>query len=69
MGQSIIPNENTGNRPVDWADDDLFAEPKPIVLTGKAADEFAEMILSPPPKPSPALIRAFERHRKSVISE
>ena len=70
MGQSIIPAENCEHRPVDWADDDsLFAEPKPVVLTGKAAAEFADMVLSPPPKPAPALVRAFERHRKTVISE
>ena len=70
MGQSIIPTENCEKRPVDWAEDDgLFMEPKPIVLTGQEAIDFAEMVLSRPPKMSPALRRAAERHRKMVISE
>ena len=69
MGQSIIPTENTDKRPADWDDDDLLMEPKPIVLTGKEANDFVDMVLSRTPKRCAALARAFARHRRTVISE
>jgi hypothetical protein len=70
MGESIIPTENSEKRPVDWADDDdMSIEFKPIVLTGQDAIDFADMLLSQPPAPSPALKRALERRHKMVITE
>ena len=35
----------------------VIIEPKPIVLSGEAADEMVNMVLSPAPKMSPALQR------------
>ncbi len=70
MGNSITPTENREQRTVDWTDDDdLLAEPKPIVLTGQEANDFAEMVLTRKPRRSEALAKAFERYRKTVISE
>ena len=70
MGQSIIPTENCEKRPAEWADDDgLFVEPKPIVLTGQEAIDFADMVLTRKPRRSEVLAKAFERYRKTVISE
>jgi hypothetical protein len=49
--------------------DDLI-EAKPIILSGQDAIDFAEMVLAnDPPEPTPALKRAFELHRKLIVSE
>ncbi len=76
MGHSVIPEPNSPQRccrkkakDCRAADDEAFMEAKPIVLTGQAAVDFAEMVLSPAPEMAPALRRAAERHRKMVISE
>ena len=70
MGQSIIPETNTApNCCQKQVTRVVIVEPKPIVLSGKAADEMVDMVLSPAPKMSPALQRAAELYRKTVISE
>lgn len=53
----------------DEDDDATFMESKPVVLTGQAAADFADIVLSPAPEISPALRRAAERYRQTVISE
>ena len=70
MGQSVIPEANTAPRRCrKQTDSVVIVEPKPIVLSGKAADEFVDMVFAPAPEMSPALRRAAERHRRTVISE
>lgn len=68
MGQSIIPAENCEKRPVDRTDDEegFMA---PIVLNGQEAIDFADMVLTRKPKRSEAVAKAFERYRKTVVSE
>ena len=69
MGQSVIPESNTAPHRCRNSDSVVIVEPKPVILSGKAADEFVDMVLSPAPEMSPALRRAAERHRRTVISE
>jgi hypothetical protein len=69
MGQSVIPAENSEKRTAEWTDEEAAMGQKPIVLSGKAAVAFADMVLSPPPPPSPAMERAAALHRKMVVSE
>ena len=50
-------------------DSEQVIGPASITLTGQAAIDFAEMVLSPAPEPTPVLLRAAELHKKTVISE
>ena len=70
MGQSIIPAEHC-ERPTIRREDneDTVNEPEGIVLEGQEADDFADMVLSRPPKRSEALTRAFDRRRRMIVSE
>lgn len=70
MGQSIIPVEDSGKRrrsnpPKEGTLGDVV---EVIELSPEDSRIFAEAMLRPP-KPSAALTRAFELHRKMVISE
>lgn len=71
MGQRIIPTEDTDSRQRhSGAKEAVFEGTKVEVLELSPEDSriFVDALLDPP-EPSPALKRAFERHRKMVISE
>lgn len=71
MGHSVIPEPSDEQRPQERVvdDDEAFMEPKPVVLSGQEAVDFAEMVLSRPPKPSPAFKKIAKLYRKMVVSE
>lgn len=70
MGHRGISEPNTVSCRCKKTTDEVFlVEPKAITLTGKAADEFVDMVLSPAPEISSALRLAVEFYEKTVVSE
>ena len=67
MGESIIPAENCEKQ--QHGKPPQSREHEPVILTGKEAVDFAEMVLSRPPKRSEALALAFTRRQSNFITE